>query len=137
MSVLAVVDTNVLLSAIISKKFDTGVVKIVKNIRDNFIIPLWYDDIINEYCDVLYRKKFDLPEFKIIDILNLIKKCGIYTLPIETEELPTDPDDIIFWQIAMAERKNNAYLITGNIKHYPVKDFVVTPSEMIEILESR
>ncbi len=29
----------------------------------------------------------------------------------------------------------NAYLVTGNQKHYPVKDFIVTPSEMMEILD--
>ena len=71
------------------------------------------------------------------EIIDLIKNNGIYTPPIETDEKSSDPDDIIFWQVAMAMRQNNAYLVTGNIKHYPKKDFVVTPSQMIEILESQ
>ncbi len=32
---------------------------------------------------------------------------------------------------------DDAYLITGNIKHFPVKHFMVTPTQMIEIIQSR
>ena len=28
----------------------------------------------------------------------------------------------------------DAYLVTGNIKHFPVKPFIVTPKEMLDIL---
>ena len=42
------------------------------------------------------------------------------------------------WIIRSAESfKHNAYLVTGNMKHYPVRDFIVTPSEMIAILEEK
>ena len=136
MKFLAVIDTNVIVAAMLSKKMDTGVVKILKEINNNeHLFPLWHEKIIEEYNEVLYRAKFNFSKEKIKKTINAIQNAGIYTLPIETEELPKDPDDVIFWQIAMAERKNNAYLITGNIKHYPDKDYVVTPSEMIEILE--
>lgn len=37
----------------------------------------------------------------------------------------------------MEKREDDAYLITGNQKYYPVRDFIVTPAEMIEILESK
>lgn len=30
--------------------------------------------------------------------------------------------------------KDDAYLVTGNIKHFPNTPFVVTPKEMMEIL---
>ena len=29
----------------------------------------------------------------------------------------------------------DAYLVTGNQKHYPIKDFIVTPAEMMEIID--
>lgn len=29
----------------------------------------------------------------------------------------------------------DAYLITGNLKHYPVRSYVVTPRQMLEIIE--
>ena len=43
-------------------------------------------------------------------------------------------DDLVFYEVAMKKRNDNSYLVTGNQKHYPIKDFIVTPSEMIEIL---
>lgn len=33
---------------------------------------------------------------------------------------------------AMEKREDDAYLITGNQKHYPIKDFIVTPAEIIK-----
>lgn len=32
---------------------------------------------------------------------------------------------------------NNAYLVTGNMKHNPVRDFIVTSAEMMRILAER
>ena len=31
--------------------------------------------------------------------------------------------------------KDGSFLVTGNIKHFPVKPFVVTPAEMVKIME--
>ena len=31
--------------------------------------------------------------------------------------------------------KDGSSLVTGNIKHFPVKPFVVTPAEMVKIME--
>ena len=35
----------------------------------------------------------------------------------------------------MEKSAENAYLITGNIRHFPERDFIVTPSEMMAILD--
>lgn len=43
-------------------------------------------------------------------------------------------DDLVFYEVAMEKRDSGAYLVTGNQKHYPIKDFIVTPAEMMEIL---
>ena len=41
-------------------------------------------------------------------------------------ELP-DPKDRIFYEVVMEKRKTEkAYLVTGNIRHFPAKPFVVT-----------
>ena len=39
------------------------------------------------------------------------------------------------YEVAMEKREDDSYLVTGNKKHYPNKDFIVTPAEMIEILK--
>lgn len=49
-------------------------------------------------------------------------------------ELP-DTKDRVFYEVVMEERKReDAYLVTGNIKHFPVKPYVVTPREMLDII---
>ena len=44
-----------------------------------------------------------------------------------------DPNDIVFYEVKMS--KEETYLVTGNIKHFPKKPFVVTPREMVEIID--
>ena len=51
------------------------------------------------------------------------------------DEILPDMDDLIFYEVVMEKRDDDAYLITGNAKHFPVRDFIVTPSEMMQILE--
>ena len=52
------------------------------------------------------------------------------------EELP-DPNDKIFYCVLMTAREDvDAYLVTGNLKHFPKKIFIVTPRELLDILES-
>ena len=31
--------------------------------------------------------------------------------------------------------KDGSFLVTGNIKHFPVKPFVVTPAEVVKMME--
>jgi hypothetical protein len=42
--------------------------------------------------------------------------------------------DVVFYEVALS--KEDAYLVTGNNKHFPQSPIVVTPAEMIKILES-
>lgn len=43
----------------------------------------------------------------------------------------------MFYEVVMEQRKSSdAYLVTGNIKHFPVEPYVVTPKEMMDIILS-
>ena len=49
-------------------------------------------------------------------------------------ELP-DPKDRVFYEVVMEERKEqDAYLVTGNIKHFPAEPYIVTPRQMLDII---
>ena len=50
-----------------------------------------------------------------------------------SDEFFPDPKDIVFYEVALS--KEDAYLVTGNKKHFPQKSIVVTPAEMLEILK--
>jgi len=43
-----------------------------------------------------------------------------------------DEDDRVFYEVTLS--KDDANLVTGNLKHFPKTPIVVTPAEMLEIL---
>lgn len=136
MAYYAVIDTNVLLSALLSKKEDSATVKVLDAVFDGKIIPLYHQDMLSEYNDVLHREKFHLQEESILKILEAIRQYGLEVFPQPTGEILIDMDDLVFYEVAMEKRDNDAYLVTGNQKHYPIRDFIVTPAEMITIIET-
>ena len=54
----AVIDTNVLVSALLSSKDDTATVQVIGKMIIGEIIPIYSKAIKKEYCEVLTRKKF-------------------------------------------------------------------------------
>ena len=56
--IFAVVDTNVLVSALISKSIDSNPMKVFRAIVTEQIVPLYNDEILQEYQSVLSREKF-------------------------------------------------------------------------------
>ena len=136
MKCYAVIDTNVLVAALFSKKDDTATVQVIRAMLKGEFVPLYHKDILEEYDEVLHRKKkYDFSEKAIQILLNAIMEFGIEVFPKSTGEILIDEDDVIFYEVAMEKREDNAYLVTGNTKHYPIREFIVTPSEMVEILE--
>ncbi|MCM1262752.1 MAG: putative toxin-antitoxin system toxin component, PIN family [Butyrivibrio sp.] len=134
MTYYAVIDTNVFISALLSKNSDAATVKVLRAILDGRIVPLYHDDILTEYNNVLHREKFNFREESIQLVLNAVKKFGVEVFPQPTGEILIDMDDLIFYEVAMEKREDDTYLVTGNQKHYPIKSFIVTPAEMIRII---
>ena len=133
MTYYAVIDTNVIVSSMLKGTSIPGI--IVSKALDGPIIPLLNDEILEEYREVLSRNKFGLDENAVNDLIDSLKKRAIYLDRTESEEAFDDPDDVVFYEIVMTARTaTEAYLITGNKKHYPVKSFVVTPWEMLDII---
>lgn len=89
-------------------------------------------DMIRLLCD---KEKFHFKEKSIQTVLAAVKKFGMEFFPQPTGEIFVDMDDLIFYEVAMEKRDDDAYLVTGNQKHYPIRDFIVTPNEMINLLE--
>lgn len=70
-------------------------------------------------------------------IVNKIKEIALKFSATKIEETLPDPKDIIFYAVTMnAQNEKDTYLVTGNIKHFPEKSFVVTPRQMLDIIES-
>lgn len=136
MKYFSVIDTNVLVSALLRWDSVPGMVAVESLIGR--ITPLLNDEILSEYQEVLRRPKFHFPPSAVEKLLNGIIKRGIFIDASPVEELMPDPNDVVFYEVVMEARKSesNAYLVTGNLKHFPVKPFVVTPKEMMEIINA-
>lgn len=134
MAVLAVIDTNVLVSALLSKHEDAATVQVVDRIFVGEIVPLISEKIMDEYEEVLHRPKFHFPKEVIRRLLEAMRQNGVDIEPVITGEILPDPKDLVFYEVAMTKQDEDAYLVTGNTKHFPVKPFVVTPGEMLNIL---
>lgn len=129
----AVIDTNVIVSALISKNIDSNPGKVFRAIVQERIVPLYNDEIMAEYRCVLSRPKFHLAPALIETVLKAIIVDGLNLDRVSATGIDfPDPKDIVFYEIAIS--KENAYLVTGNIKHFPVRSFIVSPAEMVEIL---
>ena len=134
MKIYAVIDTNVLVSALLDKNNSSPTVQVVERIFDETIIPLYHKDILKEYKEVLHRSKFHFDSNSVDEFLQVFERLGMEVNPAPSGEIFPDIDDLIFYEIALDKQTDDAYLVTGNLKHYPKKKFVVTPKEMIEII---
>ena len=133
-SLYAVIDTNVLVSALIATKKESHPLTVLANVFAGTITPLFNDEIISEYRDVLSREKFHLDPADIEDAINAFLRYGLNLERTEVKgEVFPDPKDVVFYEVKMS--KEDAYLVTGNMKHFPKKPFVVTPGEMVDILK--
>lgn len=131
-----VIDTNVLVSALITRNENSPTVQILRFLANGNIVPVYSEDIVKEYNEVLRRAKFKLSESLIINLLKDIMDNGlkITELAEVTETIP-DPKDIVFYAVTLSAQDKDAFLVTGNGKHFTEKPFVVTPSELVEILK--
>ena len=133
MKYYAVIDTNVLVSSLLTKNDNSPVVKIINAIRNSTIIPMFNADILAEYVEVLSRDRLGLNQDVVSETLAMIKSRGIDSERKPVSENIPDPDDVVFYEIAMS--REDSYLVTGNLKHFPRNGKVVSPSEMLMIME--
>ena len=133
--IYAVIDTNVLVSARITKNPSSATVKVLNNMFNGMVKPIFNDEIIAEYTDVLHRPKFRMRDEDINLIINYIKKYGIHSDRVHYDGNMPDEKDRPFYEVSLSVE--DSFLVTGNLKHFPVTPKVVTPSQIIEIIEIR
>ena len=112
---------------------DSPTVSVLDYLTEKAITPLYCDEILKEYSDVLCREKFHLPREKVEKFIEMVKSDGIASNRVPSKEILPDPKDVVFYEVALS--KEDSFLVTGNIRHFPQVDFVVTPAEMVEIIK--
>lgn len=82
---------------------------------------------------ILGRDKFGFQPEDVERMINVITTYGVVSYRKLTDVFFNDIDDIVFYEVALS--KEGAYVVTGNVKDFPRTPIVVTPAEMIQILE--
>ncbi|MDR0498232.1 MAG: putative toxin-antitoxin system toxin component, PIN family [Holophagales bacterium] len=121
-----VLDTNVLISALLSPNGTPA--RILRMIISRQIRICIDSRILLEYENVLLREKFP---FEPLDVSLLLKRIlqianVIVPKPIESS-LPHEHDKKLY-EVA---KSTGAYLITGNLKHFPKEPTIVSPADFL------
>ena len=133
MTYYAILDTNVLVSALL--KNGSIPWQVMEEAMRGDIIPVINDSILAEYENVLKRPKFKFDKRAVKVFLDEIKKRAVFAEPGLFEDVVLDEKDVIFYAVLMEKRKEEeTYLVTGNLKHFPMRTYVVSPREMMEIV---
>ena len=124
-----VLDTNVLISAILTPG---GIpAEVTRLVSDDANMHLYYSmGIFSEYKRVLAYERLNFSAKRQDDALQWVIVKGTF-VQVKTSILPLpDESDRIFYDTAKAV---NAYLVTGNLKHYPQEPHIVPPARFVEV----
>ena len=134
MSIYVTIDTNVLVSALI--KVNSYPAKVLQYALQGDVVPLVDYDILYEYLDVLTRDKFSFNKSLVSKIFNAIVSRACFVDRKNTDLSFVDESDKVFYEVTLTSRQNSksSYLATGNLKHYPIEPFIVSPKEFCEIM---
>ena len=121
-----VLDTNVLVSALLTSGTPAAIVDLI---AEGKLILFYNEQIIGGYWNVLQRKKFGFSFLQVSRLIESIVKSGIAAKTDESSLISMpDEDDRVFYDLA---KTSGAFLITGNIKHFPQESFVITPADFL------
>ncbi|MFP3041703.1 putative toxin-antitoxin system toxin component, PIN family [Treponema primitia] len=130
---LAVLDTNVLISAFIKSKGNPA--DILRLIIEGKLPICQNPAILTEYEGVAGRSKFasKIDPDKVRRFIDLLQKISISHTPSPSTIALPDEDDRIFYDTA---KELGAYLITGNIRHYPNELFILNPADFLTLFNA-
>jgi putative PIN family toxin of toxin-antitoxin system len=132
MRLFVVFDTNVIVSAMLSSNPNASTVKVVEAISQGKVIPLYNDEILVEYRNVLHRKKFNLRPSIVTNMIASIIRLGVKVDRTPTDETFVDLSDVAFYEVALS--KEGSFVVTGNTRHFPRSPIVVTPAELLAMM---
>ena len=125
----AVIDTNVLVSALLSPEGNAAL--IVQAVEAGLISIFLTNEIAREYANVLNRPKFGFEPDVINGLLDMINRQASIVQPDRSAAASPDPGDTKFLQCAFAALADA--IITGNQRDYP--DGPYGPTRVFSISE--
>lgn len=124
---LVVIDTNILVSALWSR--NGAPARVLSMIISGTLIPCYDYRILSEYREVLTRPKFKFSNGEVNALLEWIADNGRSVIAQPSDMVFVDEADKKFYEVA---KFCEAKLITGNIKHFPNDELILTVSDFLE-----
>ena len=128
---LVVLDTNIIVSSLWNKNGIPN--KIVKMVLDKELVICHDFRIINEYFEVLNRKKFAFNPKDVQDLLEFFQKHGVSVISERAKVSFMDESDRKFYEVA---RTFKASLVTGNLKHFPKEPFILSAAKFLKTVST-
>ena len=132
--IYAVIDTNVLAAIMFPRYMDSATARVVRAVVEGRIIPVKSKEILSKYREVLMRPCF-FPNLSVEHILAVIESDGVELSPRSVDFDFADESDRVFFEVAFSGESFGTRLVTGNQKRYPISPIVVTPAEMVKMLD--
>lgn len=126
-----VIDTNVLVSALLSSHDDSATVIIVSLVLKGCVTLIITSRILAEYEEVLRRRKFRFPEENVSELLDVLKRKAIEIDPVPSNIELFDEDDRPFLDAMLSAEES--ILVTGNIKHFPRHERIMTARTFLSL----
>ena len=96
--IYAVIDTNVIVSALFSIFGQSNPATIIRKVIDGTITPIYNEEILAEYKEVLGRDKFPFRKGDIDWIINIFHEYGLAISKTKiSEETFVDKNDIVLY----------------------------------------
>jgi putative PIN family toxin of toxin-antitoxin system len=130
MPVRAVIDTNVLVSALLTTSGKPA--RVVDLALTGQIVACYDARILTEYAEVLSRPRFPFHPAEVSALLSQLRAIGLPVIGGSQVSLP-DPDDVPFAEVAQWAR---AWFVTGNLRHYPSLTQAVSPADFLAALKT-
>jgi uncharacterized protein len=132
----AVLDTNVLVSALLSRSGPPAII-----LRRAFVGSfrcIFSDSVLAEYEGVLYRRHLNILDQEVHQTLRNLRKVSFLVKPSKRVNAAFDASDNKFLECALEARAD--YVVTGNLRHFPSRfqDIrIVDPRQFLTILATQ
>jgi putative PIN family toxin of toxin-antitoxin system len=132
----AVIDTNVIIAAQLTRHDDSATRRIIKAVFAEIVTPIVTPAILAEYAEVMSRKKFKIAQEVVSSVLSYFGRYGHHVIPVAYSGGLIDEKDRPFLEAVLAMFDEDACLITGNAKHFPQAPFIVSPAEFVTMIDA-
>jgi putative PIN family toxin of toxin-antitoxin system len=116
MTIRVVIDTNILVSALLTPQGAPAEVFLMCLLQPDFQLCV-SGAVFAEYEEVIRRPRLHRSEYEIESTLAAIRDRSLWVKPTEKVRACSDPSDDLFLECAQAA--DAQFLVTGNARHFP------------------